>query len=181
MIFVFMIQISAMKVITFLFVFSLVQAYGQDKLLNVLPLVDSKVVYRHVHEVASDDKLELQHKAQTWFRDSHIPIHENKPLDDAHQQIVGEHSIKALWGPNQFDELKKTVEFKIELILKKDRYQYKFSNFVVKDRNKAIQLEIYQMDQRKLQKYNRDFYNRIDEEIKVLILSLTEAMSAIEQ
>lgn len=147
-------------------------AYGQDLLLDVLPLIDSKVTYKNVLAVQIEDKLELQHKAQTWFKDANITVLENKPLDDSHHYISAEHSIKALWGPNDFDELKKIVQFKIALTLKKDRFQYVISNFVVKEPNQAVQLEIYQMDHKKLHKYNKAFYERIDAQIKTLISSM---------
>ena len=150
--------------------------HGQDLLLDVLPLEDAKVTYKSVLEVLGDSKMDLSAKAGEWFNKESIKIDGNKPLDDTHRILSGKSTFKTLWGPNDFPELYKEVEFKISLILKNERYQYEIANFIVKEPNQFTHLEIYKMDHKKLSKYNKAFYQRIDTEIKKLLTSLEKTM-----
>ena len=160
-----------------LFIILLVNSInGQVLLLDVLPLVNSKVTYKKVHEVIGDSKTDLNTKAGVWFENESIALEINKPLDDTHHYLSGTYTFKTLWGPNDFPELHKEVEFQINLTLKNERYQYEISSFIVKEPNHATQLEIYQMDHKKLSKYNQAFYKRIDTEINKLIARLEKAM-----
>ena len=150
--------------------------HGQALLMEVLPLSNSKVTYKKVHEVIGDSKIDLCTKAGDWYENQAIQLEINKPLDDTHHYLSGTYSFKTLWGPNDFPELYKEVQFKINLTLKNERYQYEISKFIVKESNQAIQLEIYKMDHKKLYKYNKAFYQRIDAEINNLITSLVKTM-----
>ena len=149
---------------------------GQVLLLDVLPLVNSKVTYKNVHEVIGDSKMDLNTKAGDWFENESIVLEINKPLDDTHHYLSGTYTFKTLWGPNDFPELHKKVAFKINLTLKNERYQYEIASFIVKEPNQTTQLEIYQMDHKKFSKYNKAFYKRIDTEINKLIARLEKAM-----
>lgn len=149
---------------------------GQDLLLDVLPLIDAKVTYKNVHEVIGNSKMDLYNKAVSWYENETIPLEINQPLDDTHHNLSGTYTFKTLWGPNDFPELYKEVKFKIILTLKNERYQYKISNFMVKEPNQSTQLEIYKMDHKKLYKYNKAFYQRIDSEVKNLLERLEIAM-----
>ena len=149
---------------------------GQVLLLDVLPLVNSKVTYKKVYEVVGDSKITLCTKAGDWFEKESIVLEINKPLDDTHHYLSGTYTFKTLWGPNDFPELHKEVAFKINLTLKNERYQYEIASFIVKEPNQTTQLEIYQMDHKKFSKYNKAFYKRIDTEINKLIARLEKAM-----
>ena len=150
--------------------------HGQALLMEVLPLSNSKVTYKKVHEVIDDSKMDLYNKASDWYANEQIPIEINKPLDDSHHYLSGTYSFKTLWGPNDFPELYKEVQLKINLTIKNERYQYEISKFIVYEANQSTQLEIYKLDQKKLYKYNKAFYQRIDLEINNLIASLVKAM-----
>lgn len=150
--------------------------HGQNLLLQVLPLVDSKVTYKKVHEVIGDSKIDLYSKSGEWLNKEAIILDIDKPLDDSHHLLSGTYTFKTLWGPNDFPELYKEVEFKINLTLKNERYQYEMSTFIVNEANQSTQLEIYKMDHKKLYKYNKAFYQRIDTEINELIASLVKTM-----
>jgi len=165
-----------MKLILLFFFLLAGSINGQDLLLDVLPLVNSKVTYKNVHEVIGDSKMDLNTKAGDWFKNESIVLVINKPLDDTHHYLSGAHTFKTLWGPNDFPELHKEVEFQINLTLKNERYQYEIASFIVKEPNQTTQLEIYQMDHKKLSKYNKAFYKRIDTEINMLIARLEKAM-----
>ncbi len=165
-----------MKQISLMLFLFVIQMNGQKLLLDVLPIINSKVVYKNVFEVSGTSKLELQKRALDWFDERNISVRENKPLDDTHQIISGEHSFKTLWGPNDFPELYIEVKFKVNLTIKNERYQYEISDFIVKETNQATQLEIYKMDNKKLYKYNKEFYKRINAEINNLIARMEKAM-----
>lgn len=151
--------------------------YGQVLLLDVLPILDAKVTYKKVYEVLGDSKMDLYKKAADWYKNEGITLEINKPLDDTHHYVSGSYAFKTLWGPNDFPELYKEIEFKINLTLKNERYQYEMTKFIVKEPNQAVQLEIYKMDDKKLYKYNKAFYLRIDEKVKRLVASLEQVMS----
>lgn len=167
---------QAMKSIPLLLVMLTLHISGQEMLLDVLPLAKKEVVYKNVLEVPGISKIDLQEKSLKWFEKNKIPIEVNKPLDDTHQFLSGNYAFKALWGPNDFKELQKTVECKVGLTLKNNRYQYQISSFMVRESNKIIELEIYKMDKKRLQQYNRGFYERIDVQINKLIMDLEDAL-----
>ena len=166
-----------MKMILSLFSLFGLQIHAQKLLLDVLPLINSKVVYKNVLEVSGTSKIELQKKSLLWFNNMNISVTQNKPLDDTHQFISGGYSFKTLWGPNDFPELYKEIKFKINLTLKNERYQYEINTFIVKEPNQTAQLEIYKMDHKKHHKYNKAFYQRIDAEINMIIASLEKVMT----
>ena len=91
--------------------------------------------------------------------------------------VVIRGSIQVLWGPNNFEQYFKTVKFDIQMVVKKDRYQYRFDHFVVKDGTREVQLEIYQSDTKLGGRYNPDFYREIESKIKVLSEELQSAMT----
>lgn len=150
--------------------------HGQALLMEVLPLSNAKVTYKKVHEVIGDTKTDLSNKAINWFENEAIPIEINNPLDDTHHYLSGTYSFKTLWGPNDFPELYKEVRLTINLTIKNERYQYEISKFIVYEANQSTQLEIYKLDQKKLYKYNKAFYQRISIEINKLITSLVKTM-----
>lgn len=165
-----------MKPLALLLFMLTLQISGQDLLLDVLPLIDKEVVYKNVLEASGQSKMALQEKAQQWFKKNNIITEVNRPLDDTHQFLSGTYAFKALWGPNDFKELQNSLECKVELTLKNGRYQYQIASFIVRESNKISELEIYKMDKKRLQQYNKTFYQRIDAQIKTLIGDLEDAM-----
>ena len=152
------------------------QLFGQDLLLDVLPLDDHKVVYKNVNEVLGDSKLTLTNKAIEWFLENKLKIDQKKALNETRDLISGLYVFKELWGPNDYPELYKKIQCRISLTTKNERYQYKIWNFVIKEPHQETQLEIYQMDLKKLQKYNPAFYKRIDAKINDLIFYIENKM-----
>ena len=150
---------------------------AQILLLDVLPLIDAKVTYKKVHEVLGNSKTDLVSKAGNWYTYQSIALEVDKPLDETHQYLSGTYAFKTLWGPNDYVELYKEVQCKINLTLKNERYQYEINTFIVKEPNQTTQLEIYKMDHKKHHKYNKAFYQRIDAEINMIIASLEKVMT----
>jgi hypothetical protein len=166
-----------MKRLFLIFLLLSVEVVSQHTLSGVLPLSSGKVSYNEVHEIVGQQKEILIENAKAWFiikKASHVNEEE---IDKKHQNIKGKISFKTLWGPNDFPELYKEVQYNVEIIAKNNRYQYEFTNFIVKDPGKTSQLEIYKSEQKKYDSYNRDFYVRIDKEVKKMIASLVQKMN----
>jgi len=168
-----------MKKLAILLFISFYQMHGQKLLLDVLPLHNQKVVYKNVNEVQGESKQLLTNKAIEWFEENELQIDQKQALDERQDVISGQYYFKELWGPNDYPELYKEIQCKISLTTTNERYQYKVSHFVVKEPHQETQLEIYQMDQKKLQKYNPAFYRRIDTIIEDLIFSIERKMAAL--
>ena len=165
-----------MKKLLLIFFLCSGQVIAQDALLGVLPLNSGKVSYIQVHETIGVPKENLVESAQEWLIDYEAININEKELDKKHQSVTGNLSFKTLWGPNDFPELYKEVQFTLEVISKNERFQYKFLNFLVKEPGINTQLEIFKTEKNSYEKYNRDFYLRIDEEINKMITSLLEKM-----
>lgn len=150
---------------------------GQVLLLDELPLIDSKVTYKKVNEVLDHSKINLCAKAGDWFHKEVIVLDVDKPLDGTHHYLSGTYRFKTLWGPNNYKELYKEIECTVSLTVKNERYQYEFSDFIVREPNQVIQLEIYQLDHKKFHKYNKAFYKRVDTEIKDVLAKLEKTMT----
>ena len=166
-----------MKRLFLIFLLLSVEVVSQHTLSGVLPLSSGKVSYKEVHEVAGLPKEVFIVNAKAWLiakRASHVNEEE---LDKKHQIIKGKISFKTLWGPNDFPELYKEVQYELKITAKNSRYQYKFTNFIVKDPGKTSQLEIYKSEYKKYDAYNHDFYVRIDKEVQKMIVSLVQKMN----
>jgi hypothetical protein len=170
-----------MKRLFLIFLLLSVEVISQHTLSGVLPVSSGKVSYKEVHEIVGQQKEVFIVNAKTWFISNKASHVNEEELDKKHQIINGKISFKTLWGPNDFTELYKEVQYDVKIITKNNRYQYEFTNFIVKDPGKTSQLEIYKSEQRKYDAYNHDFYVRIDKDVKKMIASLVKKMNtAIE-
>lgn len=165
-----------MKKLLLIFFLCSGQLIAQDALLGVLPLVTGEINYIQVHETIDHSKGALVEKAKEWLIDHKATKLNEIELDKKHQIVTGSLTFKTLWGPNDFPELYKEIQFTLEVIAKNERFQYKFFNFAVKEPGINTQLEVYKTEKNSFEKYNRDFYLRIDEEINNMITSLVEKM-----
>ena len=166
-----------MKRFFLLFLLLSVEVVSQHTLSGVLPLSSGKVSYKEVHEVVGQSKEILILNATAWFKAKKASHVIEEELDKKHQTIKCKISFKTLWGPNDFPELYKEVQYELKITAKNSRYQYKFTNFIVKDPGKTSQLEIYKSEHKKYDAYNHDFYVRIDKEVKEMIASLVQEMN----
>jgi len=166
-----------MKRLFLIFLLLSIEVVSQHTLSEVLPLSSAKVSYKEVHEIAGQPKEILIVIAKAWLISKKASHVKEEELDKKHQIIKGKISFKTLWGPNDFPELYKEVQYNVEVIAKNNRYQYEFTNFIVKDPGKTSQLEIYKAEQKKYDAYNHAFYVRIDKEIKKMIASLVQKMN----
>ncbi len=92
------------------------------------------------------------------------------------EELESKGNIKALWGPNNYPELYLTIEYKIRLNFRNNRYKYEFTNFIIKNSGMETQLEIFKMESNKYKKYNKLFYKEINEQMQLVIDSLQKIM-----
>ncbi len=111
-------------------------------------------------------------KVKDWFSLQDFSFEQLPKNDRTRERAQGRGSIEVLWGPNNFEQYFKTLKFEIEIVVKNDRYQYRFDHFVVQDGSSEAQLEIYQSDTKLGSRYNADFYREIDQKMNGLIENL---------
>lgn len=163
------------KIILLIILFSS-EGYTQNKLLDILPLKDAKVNYSNVLELEGTSKDELYKRAKYWLLNSSDYFYEIVDTDNKFKQINSKGSFKEIWGPNDYAELYVNVIQTVSLFFRDGRYKYEITNFIIKKPGMESQIEIYQMENKKLMKYNKLFYEKIDLQIKNLIISLEESM-----
>ena len=150
---------------------------AQNALTKNLPTSQGEVVFIEVKEL-QEQGLDLHMaKLANWFSANDFSFERVQEDDPTRDKAKGRGSIQVLWGPNNFEQYFKTVKFDIQMVVKKDRYQYRFDHFVVKDGTREVQLEIYQSDTKLGGRYNPDFYKEIDSKIKGLSDELQSAMT----
>ena len=158
--------------ILILILFALYSARAQNALVQNLPTSGGEVVFTKVKEL-KEEELEIHmRKVEEWFAKNGFSFEQAQEDDYSRDKVLGRGSIEVLWGPNNFEQYFKTLKFEIQVVVKKDRYQYRFDHFVVQDGSRESQLEIYQSDTRLGARYNPAFYREINHKINALIESL---------
>ena len=151
---------------------SLAEAKSQNALAQYLPVSGGEVIYTRVNELREMEIDEHMSAAKRWLSDYRFPISRDEEPAPDRGTLLGNGSVQVLWGPNLFDQFLKTIRFRIELVIKSDRYQYKLDHFVVSDGNMESQLEIYQSDTRLGSRYNPAFYKELDHKVDLMIRDL---------
>ena len=156
------------------FLLSLQSIEAQNSLEQILPTVEGRVVFVEVSEL-NEKEIELHAEAaKQWFSMNGFQFIQREENDFSRDVIEGRGSFKALWGPNNFEEYLKTLKFRIEIILKRDRYRYRFYDFIVVDGSQEAQLEIYRTDSKLGARYNPGFYQKIEQRMGLLIRELDQ-------
>ena len=167
------------KILYMVILFNLIsiRANAQNNIDDILPIKDGKVNFSRVLEIEKVSQKELYNRAKTWLLNSN-EYSTNLIFDDIKwDELKSKGKIKALWGPNNFPELYLTIDYKVQLNFRNNRYKYEFTSFVVKNSGEEIQLEIYKMENKKYKKYNKLFYKEINEQIQIIIDSLQKTMT----
>ena len=150
---------------------------AQNALTQNLPTSQGEVVFVEVKELQEQELDQHMAKLADWFSGNDFVFEKVTEDDRTRDKARGRGSIQVLWGPNNFEQYFKTVKFDIQMVVKKDRYQYRFDHFVVKDGTREVQLEIYQSDTKLGGRYNPECYREIDSKIKGLSDELQSAMT----
>ena len=153
-------------------------AKAQNALVQNLPTSGGEVVFTKVKELQEQDLKLHMSRVQKWFSQSKFSFEQVEEDDYSRDKAHGRGTIEVLWGPNNFEQYFKTLKFQIQIVVKNDRYQYRFDHFVVQDGSREAQLEIYQSDTRLGGRYNPAFYSEINHKMNDLIerlhISLTK-------
>ena len=160
-----------------LLLLTLAAARSQNALAQYLPVSGGEVIYTRVNELREMQLVDHMSAASRWLSDYRFPFNRAEEVDPDREILHGNGSIQVLWGPNSFDQFLKTIRFRIELVIKNDRYQYRLDQFVVSDGNRESQLEIYQSDTRLGSRYNPAFYKALDQKVDLMIRDLEVRMS----
>ena len=152
-------------------------AMAQNALVQNLPTSGGEVVFTKVKELQEQDLKLHMNKVQEWFNHNKFSFKQVEEDDYSRDKARGRGTIEVLWGPNNFEQYFKTLKFEIQVVVKNDRYQYRFDHFVVQDGSREAQLEIYQSDTRLGGRYNPAFYSEIDHKMNDLIESLHDSMT----
>ncbi len=156
----------------FIFTASINSIEGQNALVQHLPTSGGEVVFTKVKELHEEELEAHLDRVEAWFVKNGFSFEQVEEEDFSRDKARGRGSIEVLWGPNNFEQYFKKLKFDIEVVVKKDRYQYRFDHFVVQDGSLEAQLEIFQSDTRLGGRYNPAFYKEIDHKMNGLIESL---------
>ncbi|MCF6222144.1 MAG: DUF4468 domain-containing protein [Flavobacteriaceae bacterium] len=164
-----------LKIITIL-LFSTLVCNAQNKLLDALPLKNGKVLYSSVLEVKDVSKDSLHLHAKKWLLNHSEKVEEIATNDNKYKEISGKVSFKLLWGPNDFKEYYVTVSPTFYFKIRNERYLYKVSDFIILQSGLTAEIEVYQISNNKYTKYNKLFYQNIDQRIHTYITSFETAL-----
>jgi hypothetical protein len=150
---------------------------AQNALVQNLPTSGGEVVFTKVKELQEQDLMLHMNRVREWFNHNKFSFEQVEEDDYSRDKAQGRGTIEVLWGPNNFEQYFKTLKFQIQVVVKNDRYQYRFDHFVVQEGSREAQLEIYQSDTRLGGRYNPAFYSEINHKMNDLIESLHASLT----
>ena len=153
-------------------VFCSISAIAQSQPKGLLPIKDGNVCFESVVEIDIKELEDHMASVLTWMSEKRISP--SAPVRKEQDRIYcyGSGRMLALWGPNDYRELYREVSFDLQIVLKKDRLQYTFSNFRVHEQNKAYHLEIYKMENKRDLGHTAEMHRQIDSGISKYVNSL---------
>ena len=165
--------------------FTVILGYSQDKLLNILPLVDGRVTYTGVVQVDSIPKDELYKRAKRWFVDTYNSGKDVIQLDDKeNSEIIGKGFFEELWMVTFYGGTKVNVWQTIKIQMKDGRYRYEITDFRMKyfvsgsqyssSSNVDVAFEEWNKGR---DTNNQKFYPKVDAHVNALIESLKKTMT----
>ena len=167
-------------VVTYFLIVFLIHAYdvhAQGEYAGQLPLIDGNIRYEKVLEIAPKELDEHAKSVMEWMSDEGFAALGTIQKTDDRFIIRSSGQMDCLWGPNDFRELYKEIRFTLELVVKSDRLQYSFGDFMVQDQTSTYHLEIYKMEDNRDLKYTSAMHREIDAKIRAYIESLQLKMN----
>jgi len=162
----------------FVSLFLVLNINAQNKLLDILPLKDSKVIYSKVVEVENVSKLELYNRSCHWLVDSFRTVNLIQLDDKNNYEIIG----KGFFEKNSRSKNIKVWQT-IKILIKDNRYRVEITDFRMEYYFSSMDLNSYDRYNDKLEELNnnqltREFCLLIDSKIKALLESLEKMMKA---
>ena len=115
----------------FILVLSLPNVRAQNALAQNLPTSSGEVVFTKVKELTDQELDQHMKKVEAWFKQNDFSYEKIEEEDYSRDKARGRGTVEVLWGPNNFEQYFKTLKFDVHVIVKEDRYQYRFDHFVV--------------------------------------------------
>lgn len=164
--------------------FVTISSYSQDKLLDILPLVEGRVTYTGIVQVDDVSSDELYNRAKRWFVDTYKSGKDVIQLDDKENgEIIGKGFFEEMWMVTFYGGQNVNVWQTIKVQMKDGRYRYEITDFRMKYFVSASQYTSSSNVDVALEEWNKGrdannkkFYPKIDSHIKSLIESLDKAM-----
>jgi hypothetical protein len=105
--------------------------FAQEKLMDVLPMQDGKVVYTAVTNADSTTKDVLYSNAKQWFAETYKSAQDVIQLDDKDAgTVIGKGLFKS--GFTVFmDALQVNVHHTVKIYVKDNKYKYEITDFII--------------------------------------------------
>lgn len=171
-------------ILTFVSIILVAAAYSQDRLLDILPLVEGHVTYTGVVQVDSVPRDELYGRAKRWFIDTYNSGKDVIQLDDKENgEIIGKGFFEETWMVTFYGGQKVNIWQTVKIQVKDGRYRYEISDFRMKyfvsasQYSNATNVDMALEDWNKgRDANNKKFYPKIDSHVKSLIESIERTM-----
>jgi hypothetical protein len=160
-------------------------AHSQEKLLDVLPVQDKKVIYEGVVIVDSASKSELQRRAKRWFIEAYKSPKDVISLDEP-DEIMGKGIIKTSHQAGFMTIFQIDLQHTIDLQFKDGKYRYQIRDFRTQyevqiqpstpPKKIDIPLEEWASGSRK--ENTKKYLTKVDQEVQSLIKSIETALKA---
>lgn len=145
--------------------------FGQEKLLDILPLENGVVTYTAVIHVESADKNTLYTRAKKWFVDTYKSAKDVIQLDDKENgEITGKGNFKISYYTRD-----PYISHTVSIFVKDGRYKYIITGFSYSD-NQNEKFSI--VDFPKSWAGKKKLYMKVDEETKAIIASIEKFMKS---
>jgi len=145
--------------------------FGQDKLLDILPLENGVVTYTAVIQVDSSDKNTLYIRAKKWFVETYNSARDVIQLDDKENgEITGKGNFKISYYTRD-----PYISHTVSIFVKDGRYKYVVTGFSYSDnQNEKFAIEEFP----KSWAGKKKLYTKVDEGVKEIIASIEKFMKS---
>jgi hypothetical protein len=159
---------------------------AQNKLLEILPINQKSIVsYTEVINIDSTNKEILYNRAKRWVVDNYKSGKDVIQLDDKENfEIIGKGFHSETWQVTFYAFQDINIWHTIKIITKDNKYKYEITDFRVVYYVKSTQYTSSSNIDLPLEEWNKNrdknnqrIYLKIDENIKLMIKSLKEAMN----
>lgn len=157
-----------------------------QKLFDILPTKDGKVIYTDIIQIDSTDKSKLYTKAKKWFIEQYRSAKDVIQLDDRENgEVIGKGFFETLWENSFISVQKVNVWHTVKIYLKDNKFKYEITNFNLKyyvaptqfseGSNFEIAIEDFGQDR---EKNTKKYFTEVDKQTNSIISSLISFMKA---
>ncbi len=156
---------------TAIFLCIMLSTYGQEKLLEILPISEGIVTYTSVIQVDGVNKEELYTRAKKWFATTYKSAKDVIQLDDKENgEIIGKGNFNISYYTRN-----PIINHTISISIKDGKFKYKITDFRYSDnQNETFLVE----DFPKSWGGKKKLYETIDIKVKLLIDSLEKSLKS---